>query len=101
MHTGGFGTTVIADYGNGASTNNALPAIDSIVRAGSPLNFSGPSLNGPHRLAIIERLTPRNINATQSITNVRSRALVAITFGTKGIVNRIAAGGRAIATLGK
>lgn len=97
MNTPGFGIPVIANYGNGGSTNGALPAIDHTIYVGGPLNFNAPSLTGGNRLPLIERLTPRNVNATRAIENARSHTLVTISTNGRMLANTLVAGGRAIA----
>lgn len=96
MNTPGYGTPNIVSYGNGGSTNGAPPAVDHRIYIGGPMNFRPPSLTIPPRLAIIERVTPRTMNATATIARVRSRATVTLGTGAKRIADRTMATARAL-----
>jgi len=97
MNTGGFGIPTIINYGNGGSTLGMPPAIDHRIYVGGPLNFRPPSLTIPPRLPIIEKLTPRSVNANATIAGFRSRASVAWRTNAGMVADRVAAQGRALA----
>lgn len=72
----GFGTHVIGTgYGNGGSTNAGLPMIDSRVFVNGP-TMRAPGLTSPPRMPLIEKVTPRRINATATSAVMAARARV-------------------------
>ena len=97
MSTPGFGIPAIVNYGNGGSTNGEPPAIDHRIYIGGPINFKAPSLTSVRKMLIIERVTPKRVNATDTLSRVRSRATIIVGTGTKRVTDRTMATGRALA----
>jgi hypothetical protein len=93
----GFGIPAIVNYGNGGSSGGEPPAIDHRIYIGGPVNFGAPSLANVRKIPIIEKITPRRVNATDTISRIRSRAIVTVGTGTRRIADRTMATSRALA----
>ena len=83
----GYGTPVLLQYGNGASSNGSLPAISNQLTGGLRASHISPPTITPPKLPMIERLTPRRINATGMIALSKARVQTNVTIASQRAVN--------------
>jgi hypothetical protein len=90
MASGQYGTPIIVQYGNATSMTNppGPPVIDSRVFTNLSATLAPPSFASP-KMLLIERVTPRSMNAQRTIQNNLARARIALRSGRGRVFDTI------------
>lgn len=83
----GFGVTVAGlPYGNGGSSNGALPAINNAISPDLPVSrMRAPSLTTMPRMPLVEKITPKRVYAGKALNVTAARARVRVVGGVRRV----------------